>query len=594
MVRHERDALLRLLPLGNIVDNNNQMSRHSRGIAGYDAARRQNTCLAFRHFDFIVAGRPPAGSSWRAQLPKRLPVAAIGGAVLAALTAGVFFVNREPPAVAEVPVAEARPRIDAASIAVLPFADLSAGGDQEYFSDGIAEEILHVLARFPELKVAGRTSSFKFKGVNEDLRVVGRQLGVAYLLEGSVRKQGERVRITAQLIKAEDGFHLWSETFDRDLTDIFAVQDEISRAIAEALSLRIGGAATARGGTASAAAHDLSLRGRQKLNKRGEGLREAAELFAAATALDPDYSAAHSGRARALSLIWDYSYENDPRVWEEAKRSADKAVAADPDNAEAYSVLGYLDHFYFWDWESAERNVRRALELAPNDAEIANFAGDFFIYMQNFKDGFAWEERAAELDPLHAVNFMDLSWRSLAAGRCEDALAYGDKTLEIDPAFIFVVMARAQAEQCLKRFADARRSVAALAASGLKFPLLQVEAPLDFAQGKIAAARAGLERLKEAGEKGEVSAFAVASLAASLGDHEAAAAWIERAYKNRDTKFLHDFARPLPEDWPDDPAIRAALDKPELNALFEIRRKNLAAYPREDARQRPSAIGRPR
>lgn len=529
---------------------------------------------------------PPAAarmSGWRAWVAKfrMRPVgyAAAGAALLIAVGAIVVLGDREEPGVvAANDGAGPRSAADPASIAVLPFADLSASRDQQYFSDGVAEEILNVLARYPGLKVAGRTSSFKFRDVHDDLREIGARLGVAHVLEGSVRRQGDRVRVTAQMINVEDGFHLWSETFDRELTDIFAVQDEISRAVARALSLRIANAAQ-RSKTADLAAYDLYLRGREQLAMRGvEALTEAAALFKSAADADPGFSSALSGRARALSLLWDYGFTRmSAETLSDAKGAAEAALKADPLNAEAWSVLGYLNSLAEWDWAEADRNVRRAIELAPNDAEIANFAGDYFMYVGDIENSFANERRAIALDPLHAVNYQDLAWRYMAIGRCEEALAQSQKATEFDPSF-GVDYLRGRAALCTKRHDEARAAAERMSAEGFRGPALDVEFGVALAQKRIGDARRLADQLEKSAYEGSSSPHSAAVQLIAIGEHGRAAPLLEMAYEQRDPRAITDFTHMLPDDWPDDPAIRAALDKPELNALYEIRRRNLAKW----------------
>ena len=469
----------------------------------------------------------------------------------------------------------------AKSIAVLAFADLSPGKDQEYFADGIAEEILNALTRVKDLKVAGRTSSFKFKGVNEDLRVIGEQLGVAHVLEGSVRKQGDRVRITAQLVKVDDGFHVWSETFDRKLDDVFAIQDEISQAIADALSAQFmdGGAGRHEAGV-DTQAYDLYLRARQSLAQRSAAsIARAADLFRQATVVDPGFDAAYSGRAAALAILWIYASDPDHASnAAEAKLAAERALALDPGNAEAHSMLGYVEGFHFWNWDAARRETRRAVELAPNDAEVANFAGDIYRTLGDLDRALKWERRAIELDPLLAINHGDLGWVLLTARRCDEAIATLKRGLQADPASTPVLFGLARAYWCLGDQERTRVAVEDMARADPQAPgVADMRARLLIHAGRRDEAEAALaEFIRRAGD-GAVLHYGIAQLQVMLGLHEDAARSLERAYRERDPLFPADELMCLPEDWPDHPAIRAALDKPELNALFEIRRRHYAA-----------------
>ncbi|MHA1543631.1 MAG: tetratricopeptide repeat protein, partial [Alphaproteobacteria bacterium] len=260
-----------------------------------------------------------------------------------------------------------------ASIAVLPFTDMSPAGDQQYFGDGIAEEILNVLAKNTDMKVAGRTSSFKFKGQNENLQLIAQQLNVDHILEGSVRKDGDKIRVTVQLIAADDGFHLWSETYDRNLVDIFAIQDEISQAVAEAMQVQLGtgGEVSSPQTIASAEAYSLYLQGMQYLHARGsENLEKAAKFLEVVTILDPGFDPAWAAMARAYGLLPTYQVASGPEVlinFEKGKTAALQALVINPQNAQAYSALNYIN-IYQLNWTEAEKNNLMATTLAPNDA----------------------------------------------------------------------------------------------------------------------------------------------------------------------------------------------------------------------------------
>ncbi|HET7065360.1 MAG TPA: hypothetical protein VFI49_13900, partial [Rudaea sp.] len=289
------------------------------------------------------------------------------------------------------------------SIAVLPFTDLSPALDQEYFSDGMAEEILNALTKVKDLKVAGRTSSFSFKGKNDDLRVIGKALAVAHVLEGSVRKQGEKVRITAQLIQAEDGYHLWSETYDGDLSDVFALQERIARAVTENLKLVLQGGQQQRlvsTGTSNAEAYSLYLQATGIFNRR-EGTRfaEAIDLLDQALKLDPNYARAHSRLAAIHALEPIYAPETTEAALTAVEREAALATQLDPSLAEPYAALGvaYDQRNRYLDGRAA---MERALSLDPDDVTANFWAGVNAISNGYTTQGCAHFDRVLAIDPL--------------------------------------------------------------------------------------------------------------------------------------------------------------------------------------------------
>jgi len=292
-----------------------------------------------------------------------------------------------------------------ASVAVLPFADMSPKGDQEYFSDGMTEEIINALARLPDLRVVARTSAFAFKGKDADIRTIGEQLGVRNVVEGSVRRSGDRLRVTAQLISVADGYHLWSETYEREVADVFAIQEEVATRVAEALSVRIGGRSLAQGPPRDPRAYELYLTGRQLFAQRTEAsMRRAIESFEQALALSPSYAPALSGLADALTQLTVWGFETSPAVLERAHEAAQAAIRADPTLGEAHASLG-RQRFAggTWDWEGAERHLRRAIELSPGYATAHMWRAQMLVHQGRVPEGSAEIQRALELDPFSPV-----------------------------------------------------------------------------------------------------------------------------------------------------------------------------------------------
>jgi TolB-like protein/Tfp pilus assembly protein PilF len=303
-------------------------------------------------------------------------------------------------------VEEPTPESTEKSIAVLPFVDMSPDGDQAYFADGISEEILNVLVKTHSLKVAGRTSSFQFRGRNEDLRVIGEQLGVAHILEGSIRKANNRVRITAQLVTANDGFHLWSETYDRELTDIFAIQDEIARSITDALAIELdlgeSGQELVSASTTNMDAYDHYLEAKGLIAQRLDFPR-AIRLLDEATQLDPRFAEGWAANAQAHTLAIYYIDMDRKDASGLAESMALKALEINPVLSAAHSVLAdvYRDRF---EWQKATESYLRALELNPDDIEANEQYAQMLWRASYFAEAFEYSTRATELDPLSWLN----------------------------------------------------------------------------------------------------------------------------------------------------------------------------------------------
>jgi len=324
------------------------------------------------------------------------------------------------------------------SIAVLPFVDMSPEADQGYFADGISEEILNVLVKTHTLKVAGRTSSFQFRGRNEDLRSIGEQLGVANILEGSIRKANNRVRITAQLVKASDGFHLWSETYDRELTDIFAIQDEIARAITDALAIELNLAETGKSlvsaSTINMEAYDRYLEARGLIAQRRD-FKRAIELLDEATQMDPEFAEGWAANAQAHTLSIYYLDVDGAATKNTAERLANKALEIDPNLSMAYSVLGdiYRDRNQ---WDKARQNYLRALALNPDEIEANEQYAQMLWRASYNAEAFKYSARAVELDPLSLVNLTVHAALRYISGDRAGGVADMDRALRTDTTML--------------------------------------------------------------------------------------------------------------------------------------------------------------
>ncbi len=326
----------------------------------------------------------------------------------------------------------------AKSIAILPFANMSSDPDQEYFSDGIAEEILNSLSHIKDLKVAGRTSSYQFKGKNIDLRELGDKLGVRTVLEGSVRKQGNHLRISAQLISVDDGFQMWSERYDRNMDDIFAIQDEIAVTITEKLKITLLDTERAflnKTPTINKEAYDNYLRGRFFWKKRGFGLRKGLEYFLLAAEIDPLFALAHAGIADSYSLLAFYSVIPPHDAMPKAKKAAETAIDIDDSLVEAWTSLAFISMLYDWDWEAAGRQFKKAFAINNNYAPTHDWYSTYLSWVENKPDEAVKESsRAAELEPLVAISYNLLANTLLCAGRFSDAEIASKTAVELEPS----------------------------------------------------------------------------------------------------------------------------------------------------------------
>ena len=327
------------------------------------------------------------------------------------------------------------------SIAVLPFEDLSPEGDQGYFADGIAEELLNVLARNGQLRVAARTSAFAMGRSGATIAEVGEALGVASVVEGSVRKADERVRITAQLVQVSDGFHLWSETYEGDLEDIFALQDRISAAIAEQLQVELGMAESRVGETGAGEvdleAYDLFLQALPLVASRlPDGLHEAVELLSRATEIDPAFAAAHAKLGEAYTLLPIYDGEALPdELVPRGKVMADRAIELDPEHPDGWAVRGLIGWAYDWDFPQAERELARALELSPNHASALNWRGVLLMSMERHAEAAESCRRGVEVDPLFNVALLCQARSLWIAGQLDEAKAVYERMVQLHPRY---------------------------------------------------------------------------------------------------------------------------------------------------------------
>ncbi|HEX8925318.1 MAG TPA: protein kinase [Terriglobales bacterium] len=450
----------------------------------------------------------------------------------------------------------------AASIAVLPFVDMSPEKNQEYFSDGLSEELLNALAKIPELRVTARTSSFQFKGKNEDLRAVGKKLNVATILEGSVRKEAGRVRITAQLIKTSDGFHLWSETYDRKLDDVFAVQEEIAKSVASSLKLTLlsdkGSAPAAHAGNGEA--YNAYLQGRYFFERRTKAdLEKAVKYYLQAVKGDPNNATFWTGLAWTYGIQAGGGYVPGEEGYRNAREAAQKALALNSQMADAHAVMGWIQTSYDWDWSGADASFKKALALEPGNATVVREAAFLFAALGRFNEAIELNQRAVELDPLNASNYLTLGIVYYYAGYMHEAQSTLSKALELNAErpFAHAFLARLYLAQSLPQQAlgEVEREPDAL------FRLHGLALVYHALGQNYESERAANDFIHDYGND---AAFQVAEIYAYRGQTDRAFEWLEKAYAQRDSGLAQMIGDPLLKSLQIDPRYAAFVRKLHL------------------------------
>ena len=449
------------------------------------------------------------------------------------------------------------------SIAVLPFVDMSAEGDQAYLSDGIAEELLNLLAQISDLQVAARTSSFSFKGKDAQIADVARELRVAHILEGSVRKAGNRVRITAQLIKADDGYHLWSETFDRTLDDVFAIQDEISAAVVSALKIKLLGVVP-KSVEVNPEAYALYLQGLYFRERRTQKDWENSVLaYQQALDIDPDYAAAWAGLSMVLGAQAGQGYIDLREGSLQARSAAQKALALDPNLAEAYAAMGLIQLNYDWDWDSAEASFQRAMDLAPGDARILAQMGILQRYVGDLATSVALNERAVALDPLSLNGYHQLGLALTWGGELDEAMAVYNHLLTLQPEFAAANMSRS-------------RILLVQGKPGEALAAAEAETEPFWRRFGILMCLYALQRNEEADpqlatfieQNQDDSAYQIAAIYGARDDTDEVFEWLEIAYEQRDGGLPEMLYDPMLTSFSNDPRWAELLKKIDLYEIW--------------------------
>ncbi len=486
----------------------------------------------------------------------------VSGAVI---SAALFFIGRYT---AQNKTAAAAPNdIPSKSIAVLPFDSLSEDKSNAYFAEGVQDEILTRLAKVADLKVISRTSTQRFKSAPSDLRDIAKQLGVMNVLEGSVQKASDQVRVNVQLINALTDAHLWADTYDRKLTDIFAVESEIAKTIADTLQAKLSGSeqhAIAARPTENTEAHQLYLKGRFFWNKRtGNDLKKSIDYFEQAIAADPNYALAYAGIADAYVWLPGYTAGTPQDCYPKAKAAATKALQLDDTLAEAHTTLALAIWLYDFDSSQAIKEFQRAIELNPNYA-IAHqqYGNNTLSALGRFDDAIVEGKRAVELDPLSLVFNTDLGSDYYYARRYDEAIAQLCKTLEMDPGFYIahlvlgqVLDAKGDRDAAIVECQKARAlndDPSVLGVLGRAYGL----------SGNKMEAEKILDQLKELSKQRYVAAYSFALVYLGLGDKEETLRWLEQSYQDRagsDIGYIR--VDPLVDSLRSDPRFEALAEK---------------------------------
>jgi TolB-like protein/Tfp pilus assembly protein PilF/tRNA A-37 threonylcarbamoyl transferase component Bud32 len=445
------------------------------------------------------------------------------------------------------------------SIAVLPFANMSDDKEQEYFSDGLAEEIINALTQVKGLKVIARTSAFAFKGKNEDIRKIAETLGVSNVLEGSVRRAGNRLRITAQLIHAADGTHLWSQRYDRDMTDVFAIQDEISQAISEALQVHLA----PRARKVNVEAYQLYLKGQyHRLRLTPESLAKAKEYFEQASAIDPNYALAYSGLAVYYYSLGVLGIKPAGDTMPLAKAAAEKALAIDPANSEAHSVSVIVAGVFEYDWKTAETHCRKAMAAEPVPPMVRFRYGMYYLIPRGrFAEAVEQGRMALEADPLSTFLHYALATSMFYARRYPDSIECAHRALEMDATFAFAWVAMGHAQL---QAGFAQEAIASLKRGA---DLMSWDTTAKWVLAAAYRQAGDRERSRELAEKLaglDSRALGAAIYYAASGEADAMFDALDAAYRQRDSALAGFLSGPGFDPYLADPRFRALLRRMNL------------------------------
>ena len=454
------------------------------------------------------------------------------------------------------------------SIAILPFVNLSADRENEYFSDGLAEDIIDALTHVPNLRVTARTSAFSFRGRDVDVREIGERLGVTHLLEGSVRRVGSRIRVTVQLIDSSDGCHLWSERYDREMTDVFALQDDISQAIVEKLRVRLVGDKTpAKRTTPSPEAYNLFLKGRHYKDKvTPDGFARANACFDQALVVDPQYALAHYGRAETYWLSGYFGFQAPRYAMPHCKSATLRALEFDDGLAEAHAMLGMILGDVEYDWEAARREFERALELAPGSGLCRDRYGFYYLRPMLCLDEAVLEvQRALELDPLSLLINNHLAYLFHVRREYDRAVAQFRSTLDLDPNYSLAHWLLATTYFLLGDLDAAVAEAETLARLSARSPLaLCLLAASQATAGRTTEVQKLLAEIRGIAPTTHVPPYCMAWIALAMDDLDQAMAWLERTVEEREPMIVNINQEPYYDRIRSHPRYQALVRKMNL------------------------------
>ena len=428
------------------------------------------------------------------------------------------------------------------SIAVLPFTNMSADAENEYFCDGLAEELLNALAKIENLKVAARTSAFSFKGKRTNVSEIGNTLNVKTVLEGSVRKSGNRLRITVQLVSAADGYHLWSERYDREMKDIFDVQDEITLAVVKVLKVKLFAeerAVVLKRSIENPEAYELFLKGRYYCNKHTiEGLLKGIDYFEKAIEIEPEYAPAYAEIGICCVTLSHFGLFSPHEILPKGKAAATRALQIDNQSAEGHSALANIFFYYGWDWPAAEREFKQAIELSPNDADTRWRFGLFLVSQGRFAKAIKEAERAVKLDPLSLLAHLYAGFVYLLTDRPDRAFEQVARMTEIEPNFNWAYWLKGGVYLTQEKYGEAVEALErSVALGGTPVVKSYLGSAYGFC-GRREEALAVLKELLEIREKQYTAAINIARVYNGLGEIDSAFEWLDRTVDERNAEIV--------------------------------------------------------